>query len=45
MFQISELDDSVLYYQLLGLRALNWEHLLFKKRAREVLPWLLKHRL
>lgn len=44
MFQISKLDDSMIYYRLLALGALNWEHLLFKKRAHEVLPGLLKQR-
>lgn len=42
MFSISTLDDSVFCYWLLALGALTWEHLLFKKRAHEVLSWLLK---
>ena len=32
------------YYQLPALGAWNWEHLLFKKPARKVPPWLLKHK-
>lgn len=44
MFQDSKLDDSMFYYQLPALGAWNWEHLLFKKPARKVPPWLLKLR-
>lgn len=45
MFQISKLDDAVFYYWLFAAGKLNWEHLLFKKPAREGLPWLLKQRI
>lgn len=37
MFQVSKLDDSMFYYQLLVLGDLDQEHLLFKKPACEVL--------